>query len=666
MIRDLQIKFIACIFILVLCAANAADGQSHRSDVRKLESYKYASGYENALSRFLNDQERPYDVVSYGLSLRVYPDIRQIAGSVSMSAISGKDGFQEVRLDLYENMIVDSVTSELQKLAHVHDGDELIVYLSESIEQSAVFSFTIHYHGQPLQAGGFAPFRFDFHDGFPIISTLSEPFGAPAWWPCKDDPADKADSVDIVVTVPQEFVVASNGTLESVTDNGDGTSTYRWEERYPISTYLVSVAMTNYIEFSDYYRYSDTDSMEVRYYVYPEHFEAAQQDFSVTVDMISFFSSIYGQYPFLKEKYGMAEFPWGGAMEHQTCTSYGANLITGDNRFDYINAHELAHQWFGDLVTIRDWSHIWLNEGFATYSEALWYEQIGGNKALEDYMKALDGGYFPTSVYVTDSTSINSLFSYTVYDKGAWVLHMLRYVMGETSFFDALRQYAQTYAYDNANTRDFQNVCESLYGKSLEWFFEQWVYGFHRPQYTYSWDYIDESMKSVELTIEQTQTNTGLFKMPLEIQLRTDGGDLSIVVGDSLDIQTFVLEADALINDLVIDPHGRVLKFLRLKNLYKPMTLYQNYPNPFAENTTIQFSLPVKGEVTLTIYNVLGQRVVRLIDGVRFNRLHEIIWDGRDAHGDKVSSGVYLYELKLDDQYVERKKMTLIRQRVDN
>ncbi|MEE4311229.1 MAG: M1 family aminopeptidase [candidate division KSB1 bacterium] len=665
MVRNLHNKIIFGVLLILLCAASAADGQIHRSSVRKLESYRHVSGSDNALTRFLNDQERPYDVIWYGLSLRVFPDIQQIAGSVSMTAISGKDGFQEVRLDLYDKMIVDSVTSDLGKITHIHDDDELIVYLSDAIEQDSGFSFTIHYHGQPVQAGGFAPFRFDFHDGFPIISTLSEPFGAPAWWPCKDDPADKADSVDIAVTVPQEYVVASNGTLESIADNGDGSSTYRWVERYPISTYLVSVAMTNYVEFSDYYRYSDTDSMEVRYYVYPEHFEAAKQDFSVTVDMISFFSSIYGQYPFLNEKYGMAEFPWGGAMEHQTCTSYGANLITGDNRFDYINAHELAHQWFGDLVTIRDWSHIWLNEGFATYSEALWFEHTGGNQALEDYMKALDRGYFPTSVYVTDSTSINSLFSYTVYDKGAWVLHMLRYVMGESSFFDALVRYAKTFAYGNANTRDFQNICESFYGKSLDWFFDQWVYGSFRPLYTYSWDYIDESMKSIELTIEQTQTNTGLFKMPLDIRLRTDGGELDIVLWDSLEIQTFLLEADDMINDLVIDHHGRVLKFLRLKNLYKPMTLYQNYPNPFAENTTIQFALPVKGDVSLTIYNVLGQRVVRLIDGIRFNRLHEINWDGRDAHGGRVSSGVYLYELKLDDQYVERKKMTLIRHRVD-
>jgi aminopeptidase N len=323
-----------------------------------------------------------------------------------------------------------------------------------------------------------------------MIWTLSQPYGAPAWWPCKDIPDDKADSVFLNITVSNNLVVASNGLLMGITPQSGSRHTYHWEHHYPISTYLVSLAITDYAEFSNWYVSASGDSMELTYYVYPEQLAEAQEDFSVTPDMVAAFAVLFGEYPFINEKYGMASFPWGGAMEHQTMTSYGAGLITGTHQFDWLNAHELAHMWFGDCITMKYWSHIWMNEGFASYAEALWAESRGGWPAYHNYLLSQDPGFFQGSLWVEDSLNVGALFSGTVYDKGSWTLHMLRGVLGDAVFFDALHTYATDpdFYYGNARTEDFQAVCEAVSGTNLDWFFQEWVYRAGRPNYIYSWE----------------------------------------------------------------------------------------------------------------------------------------------------------------------------------
>lgn len=421
-------------------------GQDDRDLIRKTEKLRTSRMAKVLRTRQSVTEESHFDVVYYGLDLSIDPASETVSGNVTTKGKSLVEKLEIVTLDLYENMEVDSIVTATGQLSYSHENNQLTVNLEGEYEPDEIFDITVYYRGHPADAGGFHSFAFGDRDGVPLISTLSEPFGAPAWWPCKDDPADKADSVDIIITVPEDLIVASNGTLESITRQQAGTRTFFWKERYPITTYLVSLAITDYEVFSDYYHYSEEDSMEVQFYVYPEHLEVAVEDFNVTVPMLEHFSTVFGEYPFVREKYGMAAFQWGGAMEHQTCTSYGARLIRGDHRYDWIVAHELAHQWFGDSVTMKYWSHIWLNEGFATYAEALWTEGIKGEKAYRRYMQTLDAGVFPTSVYVQDSTRIDALFSRTVYDKGGWVLHMLRHVMGDRDFFSALQVYASAHA----------------------------------------------------------------------------------------------------------------------------------------------------------------------------------------------------------------------------
>ena len=664
-------------FLVLVIFPLLVSGQENRRQFQKMERSRFLRMEELFRSKVLQGAESGFDVTYYRLNLKIDPTDEIISGDVTTQAVSTVSGLKQITLDFYDNMVVDSVLSEDVSLTYTHANNALIIELPGKFNTAEIFTVTVYYHGQPMTTGGVSShsFTFEKHGGVPIISTLSEPFGSPVWWPCKDDPNDKADSVDIIITVPDSLVVASNGTLVSEIDNGDGTKTFFWAERYPISTYLVSLAITNYEVFSDYYHYSDSDFMEVQFFVYPEHLEEAKEDFNVTVPMIEYYSSVFGEYPFVKEKYGMAEYPWWGGMEHQTCTSYGSSLIRGDHRYDWILAHELAHQWFGDLITMKRWSHIWLNEGFATYAEALWKEHIGGKKGYLSYMEKLDKGLFPMSVFVRDSTNIKALFHRTVYDKGAWVLHMLRHVMGDSSFFHALRNYSREYAFGNATTEDFRDICELTYEGDLEWFFNQWVYEHFRPIYDFFWHQsTQENNHIITLQLNQVQWAVGLFKMPLDVVLTTASGKTTIVVWDSLKTQTFEFILDEEVTHIEIDPEGWVLKYSLyssaglsgIQQQPERFTLSQNYPNPFNSGTVIRYNLPHQADVLLDIYDISGRRVRRLVDEWQAGGRYVVRWDGQDERGEIVSSGIYIYCFRVEtggnEEIFQRvRKMILVR-----
>jgi aminopeptidase N len=258
-------------------------------------------------------------------------------------------------------------------------------------------------------------------------------------------------------------------------------------------------------------------------------------------------------------------------------------------------------------------------------------------------MRAFDQGYFPTSVFVYDSTNISALFSRTVYWKGAWVLHMLRFVMGDEAFFQTLKNYVEAFAFSTAITEDFQKLCEAEYDKKLDWFFKQWVYGLFRPRYEYSWhDSTNGEEHLVTLKIKQIQTDTDLFKMPLEIVIHTTVGESKFVVWDSLASQKFQFVLNDEVTNLKIDPDDWVLKYLKLEEELQQLSYFQNFPNPFNLATIIRYRLPYKGRVMLDIYNIMGQKIVRLVDEVQFaNQYYRVRWDGQD---ELKTNTVWLYE----------------------
>jgi len=295
------------------------------------------------------------------------------------------------------------------------------------------------------------------------------------------------------------------------------------------------MSISNYQSFTDWYVNANNDSMPVTNYVYPEHYNNAVEDLSITPGAIAVFAGLFGEYPFLKEKYGHSIFPWGGAMEHQCNTSYGSGLINGQHSYDWILVHELSHQWFGDMITCDIWPDIWMNEGFASYCEALWTEQLQGYSAYVNYMRFNNGVSDPSGPIYDP----NPLFDgNTVYSKGAWVVHMLRGVMGDEAFFEGFYAYANhpDHKYGTITTREFQAIMEQYYGADLAFFFDEWVWGMNRPKYTYSWmkEDIGGGQYEIFLHINQTQTSPApeVFTMPIRIYPEINGQDTVITVWD--------------------------------------------------------------------------------------------------------------------------------------
>ncbi|TPW17495.1 MAG: pepN, partial [bacterium] len=426
--------------------------------------------------------------------------------------------------------------------------DVLTVNLDRSYANGETITVQVTYFGTP--AGGY--FGFSTSGGQPMIWSLSEPFGARTWWPCKDYSDDKADSVDIRIRVPSNLVTASNGTR--ILNTNDGTfATTKWTERYPIATYLVFVASHPYTVASDWYVTALGDSVPLQFYMFPASVAQATPNNALVNDMMAAYAPLFGEYPFVDEKYGHAQFLFSGGMEHQTCTCLGVYV-------ESITAHELAHQWWGDKVTCGTFHHIWLNEGFATYGEALWAESLGGAAARNaemDLAKYFGAG----TVHVPDVNDENRIFSSNLsYNKGSWVLHMLRGILGDVDFFDALQAYGTQFAYASAVSEDLRDVFEDVSGKDLHPFFQQWIYGEYYPQYQFTWSSVPAAGGyDVHLTINQTQS-WQLFTLPIQMRVSTSGGDVDFTVGDSLATQAFVLHVDDPPTDVALDPDEWILK----------------------------------------------------------------------------------------------------------
>lgn len=501
-----------------------------------------------------------YDAQYYRLDLNLNDTTEIISGSVYMYAQALIDGFNVVELNFFDNpqMYVDSIKSNDALLSFFWNNDIIRIFLN-GIYNHEPFDVTVYYHGHPLE-GGLQSFDWGYHGSpsVPIISTLSCPYFAQSWWPCKDLPRDKADSADINITVRSDLYVASNGLLREIVDHGS-TKTYKWHEKYPITTYLISIAATNYTIFSNWYHPLRGDSMEVIYYVYPERLSQAQALWPITPSMIEYFANTFGEYPFVEEKYGMAHFTWGGAMEHQTNTSFSSTWYA-----EWVIAHELAHQWWGDYITCHNWHHIWLNEGFAVYCEALWMEYSYGESYYYTYMNGFQffgGG----TIFVEDTTNAWNIFAPIVYDKGGWVHHMLRHVVEDSVYFAIMRAYYSDprFAHGVAQIEDFQEVCETVSGMDLDYFYQQWIYGTYYPKYQYSYTHesVGGDWYDVFIHIDQTQTSDPLhFTMPIDVDISTYSMDTTAVVFNDPRHKDFTIRVLSAGISVALDPDKWILR----------------------------------------------------------------------------------------------------------
>jgi hypothetical protein len=497
-----------------------------------------------AAPRTANQYE--WDALHYDVDLDVDPTTHLVSGTVTTTAEVLVPSLTTLDFNLYATMTVLGATSGAGLTTWTRTNNVVTVDLDRAYTLGETVVVSLAYSGDPAGSS----FGWSSADGADMIWTLSEPFGARAWWPCKDHNWDKADSLDLHVNVPDPLIVASNGLLQSATPSG-GWTDYHWKTRYPIATYLVSLAIHPYTTFSHSYTpIGGGPDMPVDYYVYASHYSTVQATYALTVPMIEVFAAGYGEYPFVDEKYGHAEFVWGGGMEHQTLTSLGGwseDLIS----------HELAHQWWGDLVTCDNFRHIWLNEGFATWSEAYWKEQTEGIGTYRQYMDAA-AYYGPGTIYV-ENPNFDDIFDVNLsYNKASWVVHMLRHVVGDVNFFDGLADYRSLYAYGTATTEQLRDVMAEISGIDLDAFFQQWIYGEYYPIYRPTWSVTTPG--TVDLTIEQVQTETGLFTMPIDVRVTTTDGTFDFVVQNSLAVENYSLSVSGDVESVQIDPDRWILR----------------------------------------------------------------------------------------------------------
>ena len=577
----------------------------------------------NPKARLAYPGDATIDVTYYGLDLRLTHTPNSLRGAATITLKSTTTGLTSFFLDLNsttattgEGLHVDSVKVGNQKVVYQHTQNKLTITPPQPLANGQSLTLTVFYQGVPNSSAQ-GSFRFGRHENNtePSIWSLSEPYGAPDWFPCKDTPADKADSSAVRITAPARFVSVSNGKLVSMTDNSDGTRTYHWKNSYPIAQYLISIAMSNYEQFDTPFTYG-AQTMPVTHYIYPEILPQVRSNLSLTPIMLSLFTDRFGPYPFLREKYGHAQFGEGGGMEHQTISS----MVVGALNPTTI-AHELAHQWFGDKITCRDWQNIWLNEGFASYAEAVYTESVGGQSGYQSYMNNFMSRARSAlgSVYVQDISNSNNIFNPSrSYAKGAAVLHMLRGIVGDSTFFRALKTYAATptLAYQSAVTEDFQAVAQQVSGKDLAYFFKQWIYGEGYPTYKATLSG-GASTTNVMVRLEQrnaTASNPSSFTMPMQIKVQSATGDTTVTVFNDRADQTFSLPTKGFVTNVIIDPNNWILKATESTTLVTaisepPPGGLRAYPNPATETLTVDFTQTQAGPVTVSMTNLLGQRV---------------------------------------------------------
>ncbi|MBS3741142.1 MAG: T9SS type A sorting domain-containing protein [Candidatus Cloacimonetes bacterium] len=426
------------------------------------------------------DSSHKFDALHYTINLQLFPDNESIQGNVESQLELTALEVDSISFEL-EQLHVDSVFVDGIETDFSYDSSIINVRIPPGYEMGDTVWTNVYYHGFPVLSS----------DGYGTgihwqnyIYTYADPNGARYWWPGYDHPWDKA-TTSMNVTVPDGNLAASNGILVEEIDNPDETITFCWQNTDPIATYLISLCVGNYLTFDQTY-----EDIPIKNYVYPGHLSFAQNDFSCIPTAMTIFEDIYGEYPF--QKYGQAEcgiFSGMGGMEHQTMTSIGSGLITGNGTYEMIFVHELAHQWFGDCLTPLTWKDVWLSEGFAVYSEVLYVENTEGYQAMCDYVQSSLHSYYltwaGTTPYCTYDPPYSEYFTPATYEKPASVLHMLRLRVGDEDFFEILNTYFNQYKNGTVITQDFINIVETVSGMNMEDFFAGWIYGSGIPSIEY-------------------------------------------------------------------------------------------------------------------------------------------------------------------------------------
>jgi aminopeptidase N len=552
-----------------------------------------------------------FNVYYYRCEWAVDPAVLYIQGKVT-PYFTVTANTPSVSFDLSDSLIVDSVLSNGNKLNFAQDTNETVTinFLApHNINQQD--SVSIYYHGVPPQdSESIGDFTINTHAGVPVLWTLSEPYGARDWWPCRNGLDDKPDSIDIYITNPAQYRASSNGLLIDSATTGSTKLTH-YKHRYPIASYLVAIAVTNYSTFLDTLQFPDK-ALPVFSYVYPEDSANFSSRTHFMLQVFHLYNDLYDEYPFMNERYGQTQFGFSGGMEHQT----NSFVLEPD---EDLMAHELAHQWFGDKITCASWQDIWLNEGFATYNADFLYMQNFSPSYYPQYVSG-DLAYVVSqpngSVFVTDTTSVNRIFDDRLtYCKGAFLVRMLRWTLGDSLFFKAIHQYLEDplVAYGFAHTADLQRNLETVSRMDLNYFFNQWFYGQGYPSFTVKWNENTNNFANITISQATSDPSVSFFKVPLQLTFKNATQSKTFVINDTINNQQASLDLGFVADSVLIDPSQYLISAqdtaIKIPSVITK-NLIQIYPNPFSNNIIVSIRNPVDPSLQFQLFNALGQRLI--------------------------------------------------------
>ena len=514
--------------------------------------------------------EKKYDTRFVHLNLNLERNTKYISGNVKTVARVSALSLDTFMVFLHSNFTVDSVRFNTQWVSPVIQDSCIKIKAPQPLSTGTAFTVTIYYKGTAPTGGAAIGSGYSLGNspswGNQVTWSLSESFVAYHWWPCKQDLTDKIDSSWVFVTTDSSNRVGSNGLLKNVVSLGN-KKRFEWKSQYPIDYYLISVSTAKYKEYNQYAKpqYLLNDSILIQNYIYDNAINntnwinTQKVQLNKMPQVLRFLSGTYGMYPFYKEKYGHCMAPLGGGMEHQTMTTLGF--------FDYyINAHELGHQWWGDQVTCKTWQDIWINEGFASYTEHLVAQYLDPanfapnlNSAHNAVMSQAGG-----SIYFTGNDTLNTprIFdSRLTYDKGGAIIHSLRFLTGNDSlWFNTLRGFQNTYKHSTASALDFKNYYQQQTGINAQAFFNEWYFGEGYPTYTIKYNF-NGNQSFFQITQQTSMPSvTPLFTNPLEVKLSRSGkADTLIRFSISSALQQYTLPITGSITGLSVDPNNWII-----------------------------------------------------------------------------------------------------------
>ncbi len=635
-------KFYSIILVLIFTNLFAQNEEAQRKSMIRNELKSYA---KKMINYNVNPNTLNYDIKYQRLELELDPAVHYVSGTVTNHFIPNQN-ISSIYFDLSDALTVSEVKYHGNNINFSQlSTKELKIDFPANIPVATLDSLSIKYSGAP-DTGGSAgdAFTVSYQGGTPALYTLSEPYGAQEWFPTKQSMNDKIEKVDIKITTPSQYNVASNGKLFSETILPSGKKLTFWQTNYPIPAYLIALGITNYVKLNDT---MGTPPFPFVNYLYPAtaNNTTVISNINWTKNIMNVFEEHFGPYPYRDEKYGHMEFSWGGGMEHSTMSSmgsWGRGII----------AHELAHQWFGDKVTCGAWNDIWLNEGFATFGEHLANEkllmtntQFMSYLASEmNYITGSPGG----SIYVSDANlgNVNTVFSGRLsYSKAGYVVRMIKWVLGDNVFYQAIKDYHNrpNIAYKYAVTNDLKNSLLQSTGKDFTEFFNDWIYGQGYPTYQIRWNQTSDNYLRIKVSQTRSHASVSFFEMPLPIKVNGTSGQVAYLVLDhTTNNQNFanlinfpIASVQFNYENQIIQRNSTVAKdtsILAVNELKKEEI--KIYPNPVKANLSVS---GIKDNQKFEIYSIDGKLIKS-----------GIYSSDKIINVNSLSKGAYL--LKIDNQ----------------